>query len=412
MPQHLQNSPIKAMERTRIKTTLGDIFELDNSDDPQPKYFNSRTKMQNGMLYRIPEHQQHSQWNIAHKNILINTIFRNYPMCGITVSQHIEDNGIYFDIEDGQTRLSILQDFYMNGFPFLLDETRTKKYFKDLPIKIKRKFENYEFNIEVASNINVEVNDVSEVFEHLLLGHPLPENNIYWNRKNEYPLIIKAFSLVNESYWLDNCINNEIDIIDILPDIVTIIYAIINYHKKKALNITPSKRMTFMRSFKNQLPELKIKISDADNERIQKFLTYLNEIINNSYISSPSQINNYDKVQSWCRLSNQTGLILYEWLENETADDTVMKANGEKWKKMMKRERKSERFMFKGSKTMWRGMDREVKYNMSDAGIAARLSRVNEFYANPKTTSSRFKIIWTPLSIEYEEFKQNETETK
>lgn len=410
MLQHLQNSPIEPIERTRIKTTLGDIFELDNSDDPQPKYFNSRTKMQNGMLFRIPEHQLHPQWNGAEKNFLIKTIFWNrYNEISVNVSQHIEDNGIYFDIEYGQLRLSILQDFYMNGFSFMFNGTR--KYFKELPIKIKRKFENYEINIEVVSDINVEVNDVSEAFEHLLLGNPLPENNIYWNRKDEYPLIIKAFSLVNESYWLDNCINNEIDIIDILPDIVTIIYAIINYHKKKALNITPSKRMTFMRSFKNQLPELKIKISDADNERIQKFLTYLNEIINNSYISSPSQINNDDKVQSWCSLSNQTGLILYEWLENETADDTVMKANGEKWKKMMKRERKSERFMFKGSKTMWRGMDWKTKFNMSDV-IAARLERVNEFYANPKTISFRFKIIWTPLSFENKEFKQNETDTK
>ena len=73
------------------------------------------------MKYRIPEHQRYPQWSSEQKN-LIDTIFRNYPMNGIVVSQHIEDNLIYFDLEDGQTRLSNLQDFYMNEYEFTLDD--------------------------------------------------------------------------------------------------------------------------------------------------------------------------------------------------------------------------------------------------------------------------------------------------
>ena len=82
----LQNYPEKAMERARIETTLGDIFELDYSEDPQPRYFDSKTRSQNGMKYRIPEHQRHPQWKSDQKNLLIDSIFRNYPMNGIVVS--------------------------------------------------------------------------------------------------------------------------------------------------------------------------------------------------------------------------------------------------------------------------------------------------------------------------------------
>ena len=45
-------------------------------------------------------------------------------MSGIVVSAHIDqDKGeLYYDFEDGQTRMSILQDFYMDRFPFNLDK--------------------------------------------------------------------------------------------------------------------------------------------------------------------------------------------------------------------------------------------------------------------------------------------------
>ena len=392
-----QNFPSQVMNRTRVETTLGDIFELDNSEEPQPRFFNSKTRRQNGMKYRIPEHQRYPQWKSEQKNRLVDTIFRNYPMNGFVVSQHIEDNVIYYDLEDGQTRLSNLQDFYMNLYEFEKNDGTTV-FYRDLPRALQRRFENYKISIEILSDFDEEGHDISEAFDRLQNGSPLKDKDLYWNRKNEYPLVKKAFTLIKESYWHKNYMNTAKGITDKhrnhLPDITTLIYAIINYHKKKALDISPPKRKTFWQSFRAQVPELKIEISETDNARIKRFMIYLNEIISDVYAELPPSTKPKEKVSIWCKLSKQTGMILYEWLENETADEAVMEANQEKWVEMMNLERRSSDLMFKGKKTMWNGMTSTVKQNTSDASIAARLDRVNEFYDNRETTAATYSIMY------------------
>ena len=397
MAHPIQHFPIRAMIRTRQETTLGDFFELDNSDDPQPKNFNSKTRRQNGMKYRIPEHQRHPQWKHEQKNLLIDTVFRNYPMNGIVVSQHVEDNGIYFDLEDGQTRLSNLQDFYMNEYPYLLDDGSTVWY-KDLPMSLQRRFENYRIYLEILSDIDEQSHDISEAFHRLQCGTPLKDKDLYWNRKDQYALVRKAINIINEPYWQSGYMNTVKGVTDKhrnhLPDIVTLIYAIINYNLKKSSENRPSKRKTFSKCFRDQVPELKTEISDANNARIEKFLTYLNEIINDVYTELPPSTKPKEKVNKWGNLAHQTGLILQEWLENETEDDVVMEANQEKWVEMINLDRRSSDFMFKGKKTMWNGMTSTNKQNTADASIEARLERVNEFYANRETTAATYSIIY------------------
>ena len=393
----LQNFPVRAMTRTRQETTLGYIFELDYSEDPQPRYFNSKTRRQNGMKYRIPEHQRYPQWSSEQKNSLIDTVFRNYPMNGIVVSQHVEDNGIYYDLEDGQTRLSNLQGFFLNEYPFTLDDGTTM-FYHELPRAEQRKFDSYRITLEILSDINEEGHDISEAFHRLQCGTPLKDKDLYWNRKDEYPLVKKAFTLINEPYWQSGYMNTVKGITDKhrnhLPDIVTLIYAIINYNLKKSSEERPSKRKTFWKCFRVQVPELKIEISDADNARIEKFMTYLNEIISDVYTELSPSTSPKEKVNKWCNLAHQTGMILYEWLENETTDEEVMEAHQEKWVEMINLDRRSGGLMFKGKKTMWNGMTSTNKQNTADASIAARLERVNEFYDNREPTAATYSIIY------------------
>lgn len=412
----LQNFPVRAMTRTRQETTLGDIFELDYSEDPQPRYFNSKTRRQNGMKYRIPEHQRHPQWKHEQKNSLIDTVFRNYPMNGIVVSEHVKDNGIYYDLEDGQTRLSNLQDFYMNEYPYLLDDG-SEVYYKELPMSLQRRFENYRIYLEILSDIDEQSHDISEAFHRLQCGTPLKDKDLYWNRKDEYPLVKKAFTLINEPYWQSGYMNTVKGITDKhrnhLPDIITLIYAIINYNLKKSSEERPSKRKTFSKCFRVQVPELKIEISDADNARIEKFLIYLNEIISDVYTELSPSTSPKEKVNKWCNLAHQTGMILYEWLENETADEAVMEAHQEKWVEMINLDRRSGGLMFKGKKTMWNGMTSTNKQNTADASIAARLERVNEFYDNRETTAATYSIIYNHnQNVDGEEEEEVEVEVE
>jgi hypothetical protein len=392
-PDH--SFPEKAMTRLRLDYPLSEIFEMDNSEPPQPKYFDSKTRRQNGMKYRIPAHQRYPQWKSQQKNSLIDTVFRNYPMNGIVVSQHVEYKEVYYDIEDGQTRLSILQGFFRNEFPFTLNDG-TVHFYSDLPIAEQRKFDSYRITIDVLSDINENGYDISEAFDRLQCGRPLRDKDLYWNRKDEYPLIIKAFSLINQPYWLTGFMNTIKGITDKhrnqLPEVVTLIYAIINYHYKKNSEATISKRKTFSKCFREQVQNLEVPISDENNARIKKFLTYLNEIINGTYEMLPQITIPREKVNTWCNLANQTGMILHEWLENETAGDDITESSKNKWIKLMCLERQSADLMFKGKKTMWNGMTSSSKQNTDDASIIARLERVNEFFENPENTADSYSI--------------------
>ena len=102
---------------TQIKK-LGWLFERDHDDNF--KRFNYQDRNVGNLSFRIPEHQRFPNWNKEKKQKLINSIFKNYPIHSIICSKHhyIIDNKVkeYFDIEDGQTRLSVLQSFYNNDF--------------------------------------------------------------------------------------------------------------------------------------------------------------------------------------------------------------------------------------------------------------------------------------------------------
>ena len=177
------------MSRRQDKKTLYELFEKDE-DTEKPKYFNYESRNTEPLLYRIPEHQRYPQWNRHDEILLIDTVFRNYPMNGFVVSQKNDPTGgIYYDIEDGQSRLSILQKFYNNKFTYNTINGDSV-FFKDLPDNIKRRFENYSIFIEVMIESNHE-NEV-EVFERLQNGTKLKDKDLYWNRK-DYTLISKAY---------------------------------------------------------------------------------------------------------------------------------------------------------------------------------------------------------------------------
>ena len=57
-------------------------------------------------------------------------------------------------------------------------------------------------------------------------------------------------------------------------------------------------------------------------------------------------------------------------------------------------ERKSGDFMFMGKKTMWNGLHTSHKQNTDDASVAARLMRVNAFFANREEVSAENGIVY------------------
>jgi hypothetical protein len=384
--------PSRKMERRQEYTTLGDIFEKDEND--VPLHFNGKMRRHDGLKYRIPEHQRHPSWKKEAKQLLVDTVFRNYPMSGFVVSEHCKDSQIWFDFEDGQSRMSILQDFYQDGFAFETEDGHQVK-FSQLSHSVRRKFENYKINIEVM--YNYEENAQFEVFERLQFGEPLKDKDLYWNRR-DYTYVQKAMQLISTPSWKGLYMNTSKGISDTertpLPSVVTFIYAIIQYNNIKQREGIVSKRRSMWKCFRAQAPVLNDPITDSENEKIDSFLEYLNHIIDEVYRIYPRQPR--ERVGTWCNFAKQTGMILLEWLESEN-DEDINAENQEKWIDMIVLERKSSDFMFKkGKKTMWNGLHSTAKQNTDDAAIYARLERLNEFYLDRETIAAENGIVyWT-----------------
>lgn len=382
--------PNKKMQRRQDSKTLGDIFEKDASDTPL--LFNAKLRRDDGLTYRIPEHQRHPSWKKEKKQLLVDTVFRNYPMSGFVASEHCENDKIYYDIEDGQSRLSNLQDFYNDGFAYET-ETGQQVKFSQLSNAVQRRFENYRIYIEVMSDFKD--NAQYEVFERLQNGEPLKDKDLYWNRR-EYSLVKYGRELIRSPSWLGAYMNTRRGITDnyrnSLPPIVTFIYAIINYHIIKQRESNSSKRKSMWSSFRAQADMMDEPISETDRKRINDFLEYLNHIINECYRIFPK--NDKESVNTWCNFSKQTGMILHEWLENENASEDIKKFNQKKWIEMMILERQSGDLMFKGKKTMWNGMLSKFRQNTDDESIGARLERINEFYTNREEVSAKHGIVY------------------
>ena len=88
--------------------SLREMFEKD--DDGEYIVFDSYKRFNDTLEYCIPEHQRMPQWNKDNKEKFIETIFYGYPIGTITLSEYRkEDGNIKYNIEDGQTRVSVLQ---------------------------------------------------------------------------------------------------------------------------------------------------------------------------------------------------------------------------------------------------------------------------------------------------------------
>jgi hypothetical protein len=328
--------------------------------------------------------------------LLIDTVFRNYPMGSFIVSEHSGNGDLYYDFEDGQSRMSILQEYYNDGFTYTTEDGQEVK-FSQLPHSVQRRFENYQINIEVMCNF--EENAQFEVFERLQFGEQLKDKDLYWNRR-DYTYIKKSMDIIESEQWKGTYMNTKKGITDTerapLPYVVTLLFSIIQYHNIKSAESNVSKRKSMLKSFRAQAPKLNMTISALDEARINLFLEYINKIIDQVYEKYPKQSG--ENVKTWNNLAKQTGMILYEWLETETLSiptrEKVMKSNQKKWVEIMILERKSGDLMFKGKKTMWNGMNSTHKQNTDDAAIASRVQRVNEFYADREAISKQYSIVF------------------
>ena len=132
--------------------------------------------------YRVPIHQRFDSWSLKNKQKLIDTILQDFPLGSVIVTRHFESGGHYYNIQDGQTRLTALYDFANNKF-----HAEDGRFFKDLSEEERARFRNYQMSWEIIEKTD-EVSDrefeeiIADMFERLNSGKPLSDNDKFHAR--------------------------------------------------------------------------------------------------------------------------------------------------------------------------------------------------------------------------------------
>ena len=371
--------------------SLEDIYER-NEDTDEFMYFNYKERKGN-FRYRIPEHQRYPTWKPEKINKLIDSVMNNFSISGFIVSKHIENNDEYYNIEDGQSRLSILQSFYNDDITWRIDENIDEKvrdcksfevnkgcYFSDLKEKYQKRFKKYKISLEILNHFEDE--QIHDLFERLQEGEPLKDKDLYWNRKDT-TLVSYAIELTKKPFWINAYMGTSKPIDDKyrirLPDVCALVSGIINSKINSKDEIKDYEKNLITPSFRKQRCFLDMPIPKQKEKDIESFLNYYNSIINNIYKEKESI-----KMRPFYNVAKDLGLILFEWLENYNQhSDKYFKEMRDKWTKVIKHDIHTENFM-RGSKTLWNGLKSAEKQNTSDYALKKRLNKVNEWYANQK----------------------------
>jgi hypothetical protein len=126
-----------------------------------------------GVLKFNTEYQRSKVWNKQKKQLLIDSILRNYDIASIFLRQ--KSNSSYYECLDGQQRLKAIIEFVKDGFglsPWITDELdgNTAK-FSQLPENYRSYFKEFKINSVIVTDVDEET--TSDIFLRLQEGMPL-----------------------------------------------------------------------------------------------------------------------------------------------------------------------------------------------------------------------------------------------
>lgn len=349
--------------------TLRTMFE---KEEDKFIRFDNKKRQTSELEYRIPEHQRFPQWNKENKIKLIDTVIKDYTMSSLIVSQKydIDNHCVYYDIEDGQTRLSYLQDFVNGVFSYVLNGE--EYYFKEFSDTAKEKFLSYTLSIEVIKKkpgVSEKEYDyeIEEIFERLQGGTPLNNDDKFWNRKDS-PMVKLAIELFKNKKLKKYFSINKFD-----PK---------NGHRKKLSNICgligSILYESYTPSFKLQKDNIDTNIENSHKKLVDEFVDYYIDILDSCYTIIPKSKEQYLKFYSNAKLMC---VIICDYNDRDY-ENIEYKKN--MWIYVINKFRMNEDLL-NGSCTIWNGLKNSEKQNTNQKEhIKIRVDRIRDFY-NPST---------------------------
>jgi len=292
------------MSITRSSTTMK-LWDIINPDD-----FNStveRGSVDDICYYRIPMHNRFPQWKPSKSEELVDSIMKNYPIHSIMTSRHVRNNNIYEDIEDGQTRLSVLQNYVRGNY------TWNGQTYAELSETNRNKFNSYEVRVEIIKKpprgmsektFNAEIHNI---FERLNSGKPLSGNDKYHLHRSSSPVIILVLELKDAPEFRDN-IKKYIGKIGegktrvLLSDMVGCVLPLtrIDTSRTDCINTSYERNSSYIRDI----------ISEESKQNVLNFFRFYFALLDDALTSVTTPRKCYGK------LSGVLGLLVYAWIQN------------------------------------------------------------------------------------------------
>ena len=366
--------PESTIERDFVTKSLGELFDRNAND--QFKYFNYLDSRDTcNLKYRIPEHQRYPQWPKVKKFDLINTIFNGFTMGGFILSEHFDKDkqSLYYNFEDGQTRMSVMQEYYDDGFSYPPGEG---KKFSELSPYLQRRFENYKINLEIikgASDDHIHI-----MFQRLQEGLPLKDFDKFWNWKKT-PLISFSISVIKSKFCRPQYMKTD-GFGDKDRRKLSHICGLVSALAHGQDYITSS--------FRIHWPKIAEELSDQQKDRVFEYLTFYNTLIDRCYQELPLMKKTDEKnpkdtnenYKQWWNISKECGMIVYDWLDtNGESHEQKM----ERWVYIINMSRLNPN-LIDGKKLLYTGLSEGSKRNTSSTSgnaIGDRVQRIREFYA-------------------------------
>lgn len=187
---NLTNQTKPKTKTMAFKRTVSNVplFNLISTDNFTPRGVGD-SPTEATTQYRIPEHQRFPSWSLSKKQKLVDSILKNYPIhafivirCLKIVGEEVHD---YCNVEDGQTRMTSLQEYLLDGYPSEAgDGPNDGRKFSELDSAVRERFKNYQVTIETFDGRGFNDDVISEIFNRLNSGKPLGDNDKFHSRMN------------------------------------------------------------------------------------------------------------------------------------------------------------------------------------------------------------------------------------
>lgn len=153
-----------------------------------------------------PEYQRAGNvWVGRDKKLLIDSILRGYDIPKLYMRSFGEDSSRKIEVVDGQQRIEALIDFKNNKLSLpkgteIEGTCLSRKLYRQLPDKFKKRFDKYELHITTFENISDE--ECREMFRRMQHGKPLntaEKRNSYSGKMTEFIKSLSEYAFFSNS---------------------------------------------------------------------------------------------------------------------------------------------------------------------------------------------------------------------